>query len=169
VRRRHRRGPDALTFHVDYDPAIHDFDCGNIAGPYRIEGMLGAGGMGEVYRAHDPRLGRSVAIKIVSDAVARDVNALARFEIGTQQVPHSRCGTSGAHARCSAHDGYARRVLTLSAHAGCTPDVRTQRVHLMCAPDVSTAPDVRTRRVHLMCAPDVSTAPDVRTERVHLS
>jgi eukaryotic-like serine/threonine-protein kinase len=53
---------------------------GTPLGPYRIEGILGAGGMGEVYRAHDPRLGRSVAIKIIPEAVARDPDALARFE-----------------------------------------------------------------------------------------
>ena len=53
---------------------------GTPLGPYRIEGILGAGGMGEVYRAHDPRLGRSVAIKIIPETVARDPDALARFE-----------------------------------------------------------------------------------------
>jgi eukaryotic-like serine/threonine-protein kinase len=54
--------------------------AGTSLGPYRIEGILGAGGMGEVYRAHDPRLGRSVAIKIVPETVAGDPDALARFE-----------------------------------------------------------------------------------------
>ena len=49
-------------------------------GPYQIEGLLGAGGMGEVYRAHDSRLGRDVAVKIVPEAVAADPEALGRFE-----------------------------------------------------------------------------------------
>jgi serine/threonine protein kinase len=49
-------------------------------GPYEILGALGAGGMGEVYRARDPRLDRGVAIKILPDSFARDPERLARFE-----------------------------------------------------------------------------------------
>ena len=53
---------------------------GTHLGPYRIVGPLGAGGMGEVYRATDPRLGRDVAIKTMPAAFARDAERLARFE-----------------------------------------------------------------------------------------
>ena len=49
-------------------------------GPYRVIRLLGAGEMGEVYRAHDARLDRDVAIKIVADRVARDPDMVARFE-----------------------------------------------------------------------------------------
>jgi TolB-like protein/Tfp pilus assembly protein PilF len=49
-------------------------------GPYEIVSPLGAGGMGEVYRARDPRLERDVAIKILPDRVAADAEALARFQ-----------------------------------------------------------------------------------------
>ena len=49
-------------------------------GPYEVLGPLGAGGMGEVYRARDPRLGRQVAIKILPDEVSNDPRRLARFE-----------------------------------------------------------------------------------------
>ncbi|HEY6000727.1 MAG TPA: protein kinase [bacterium] len=49
-------------------------------GPYEIVAPLGAGGMGEVYRALDPRLGREVAIKVMPRAVASSPDRLARFE-----------------------------------------------------------------------------------------
>ena len=53
---------------------------GSRVGPYEIVGWLGAGGMGEVYRARDPRLGREVAIKLISERLATDPNRLHRFE-----------------------------------------------------------------------------------------
>ncbi len=49
-------------------------------GPYEILGPLGAGGMGEVYRARDARLDREVAIKVLSERTAEDPAALSRFE-----------------------------------------------------------------------------------------
>ena len=49
-------------------------------GPYRIVDMLGAGGMGEVYRAHDTRLGRDVAVKVLSRNLTHDPDSLRRFE-----------------------------------------------------------------------------------------
>ena len=53
---------------------------GQIAGPYQITAPLGAGGMGEVYRATDTRLGRDVALKVLPEAFASDPDRLARFE-----------------------------------------------------------------------------------------
>src|SRR5580704_4889925 len=54
--------------------------AGTKLGPYEIVAQLGAGGMGEVYRARDTRLDRIVAIKVLSSAVANDADRLARFE-----------------------------------------------------------------------------------------
>ena len=53
---------------------------GSRLGPYDVIGPLGAGGMGEVYRARDMRLGRDVAIKILPAAFTRDADRLARLE-----------------------------------------------------------------------------------------
>jgi serine/threonine protein kinase len=49
-------------------------------GPYEIVSLVGAGGMGEVYRARDPRLGRDVAIKVLPAAFSADPDRLRRFE-----------------------------------------------------------------------------------------
>ncbi|MEX2272464.1 MAG: protein kinase [Vicinamibacterales bacterium] len=54
--------------------------AGDRVGGYEISALLGAGGMGEVYRARDARLGRDVAIKILSPAIASDADGLMRFE-----------------------------------------------------------------------------------------
>jgi serine/threonine protein kinase len=61
-------------------------DPGFRLGPYRIESPLGAGGMGEVYRAHDTRLNRAVAIKVLPASLAADPDAQARFEQEAQAI-----------------------------------------------------------------------------------
>src|SRR5208337_856113 len=56
------------------------FTSGTKLGPYEIIAPIGAGGMGEVYRARDTRLGREVALKVLPASFSRDVDRLRRFE-----------------------------------------------------------------------------------------
>ena len=70
-------------------------------GPYEVVSALGAGGMGEVYRAHDTRLGRDVAIKVLPPAFAADPDWLRRFEqearaIAALNHPHICHSTTSA-------------------------------------------------------------------------
>src|SRR6516225_7031164 len=53
---------------------------GTLIGPYELSAQVGVGGMGEVYRATDRNLKRSVAIKVLPEAVAKDASRLARFQ-----------------------------------------------------------------------------------------
>ena len=52
---------------------------GDKLGQYEVLGPIGAGGMGEVFRARDSRLGRDIAIKVLPAAMAHDPDRLARF------------------------------------------------------------------------------------------
>ena len=53
---------------------------GTRIGPYEIVALLGAGGMGEVYRARDERLSREVAVKVLPGTFAADPDRMRRFE-----------------------------------------------------------------------------------------
>jgi serine/threonine protein kinase len=53
---------------------------GAMLGRYQVEAPLGSGGMGEVYRGRDTRLGRAVAIKVLPELFAADAGRIARFE-----------------------------------------------------------------------------------------
>ena len=75
--------------------------AGSRLGPYEILGQIGAGGMGEVYRAKDPRLGREVAIKVLPASFSQDADRLRRFEqeakaAGSSTTPTSRPSTTSA-------------------------------------------------------------------------
>src|SRR5690349_14065528 len=54
--------------------------AGEKLGPYEIVALLGKGGMGEVYRARDPKLERDVAVKVLPPQLAQSAERLARFE-----------------------------------------------------------------------------------------
>ncbi len=55
-------------------------------GAYKIVGLIGAGGRGEVYRASDPRLKRHVAIKVLPEVFAQDSELVERFKLEAQAI-----------------------------------------------------------------------------------
>ncbi|MDQ2978086.1 MAG: serine/threonine-protein kinase, partial [Acidobacteriota bacterium] len=61
-------------------------EIGTRLGPYEILSPIGAGGMGEVYRARDTRLEREVAVKVLAHSLSKDLDALARFEREAKSV-----------------------------------------------------------------------------------
>src|SRR6202044_3949820 len=63
-----------------YNGAPMSLAPGTKLGPYEIQALLGAGGMGEVYRARDTRLQRDVAVKVLPNSLATDKDRLRRFE-----------------------------------------------------------------------------------------
>src|SRR6266705_371107 len=70
------------------------FSAGDRLGPYEVLAPLGAGGMGEVWKARDARLGREVAIKVLPPSFSRDPDRLRRF--------------GGGHDERDPHEGTAR-------------------------------------------------------------
>jgi serine/threonine protein kinase len=67
-------------------PTVAILMAGAAMGPYLVEEQLGQGGMGEIYRARDTRLGRAVALKLLSPALAADEAALERFRREAQAI-----------------------------------------------------------------------------------
>ena len=67
-------------------------------GHYRITALIGSGGMGEVYRARDTKLGRDVAIKILPPAFASDANRMARFEREARVLDRKSTRLNSSHS-----------------------------------------------------------------------
>ena len=82
-------------------------------GTYEITAAIGSGGMGEVYRARDPKLGRAVAIKVMPASVAGDPDRLARFEREAQAVASLSHPNIVAVFEFGAHDGQPFVVMEL--------------------------------------------------------
>jgi serine/threonine protein kinase/tetratricopeptide (TPR) repeat protein len=84
--------PDPATQETALGPALPAayrrgrLGAGTRLGPYEVVRVIGAGGMGEVYRAHDSRLGRDVAVKVLPERFAGDPEALERFVREAQAV-----------------------------------------------------------------------------------
>jgi len=78
-------------------------------GPYEVVSALGAGGMGEVYRATDTTLGREVAIKVLPEAFAQDPERVARFEREAKTVASLNQPTCGASSAVTAPSPSGRR------------------------------------------------------------
>jgi serine/threonine protein kinase/tetratricopeptide (TPR) repeat protein len=82
-----------------------NLSAGTSLGPYEITGLLGEGGMGEVYRAHDMRLGRDVAVKILPPTSATDADRLRRFEQEARAIAALNHPTILALFDIGTHDG----------------------------------------------------------------
>jgi serine/threonine protein kinase len=92
-------------------------------GSYQIIGLIGVGGMGEVYRATDTNLGRDVAIKVLPDSFAQDPERLARFEREAKTLAslnHSNIATIHGLEKGLAEAGHFTRALVMELVEGQT-------------------------------------------------
>src|SRR6266567_4262982 len=94
-------------------------------GPYEIQSLLGAGGMGEVYRARDTRLDRSVAIKILPTHLAEDQQARQRFERDARTISSLNHPNICVLHDVGTHEGTA--YLVMEYLQGETLDTRLRR------------------------------------------
>ena len=106
------------------DPATPDRPRPRLTGaigPYQVGELLGAGGMGEVYRARDSRLGRDVAIKILPPAFMADPERVARFEREARvlaSLNHPHIGAIYGIEEASGAPGTGVRALVLELVEG---------------------------------------------------
>ena len=100
---------------------------GTRLGPYEILSAIGAGGMGEVYRARDSKLARDVAIKVLPEATAADPRALARFEREARAVASSLASQHPRHPRLRHRRGRDLRRHGIAGGRVAAPDARSGR------------------------------------------
>ncbi|HQR68597.1 MAG TPA: serine/threonine-protein kinase, partial [Thermoanaerobaculia bacterium] len=86
---------------------------GEKLGPYEIVGLLGAGGMGEVYRARDTRLGREVAVKVLPARFAADAEMRERFEREARTISQLSHPNICSIFDVGSHEGTAYLVMEL--------------------------------------------------------
>jgi eukaryotic-like serine/threonine-protein kinase len=99
-------------------------------GPYEVKALIGAGGMGEVYRAHDSRLGRDVAVKILPSAFTGDHHRLARFDREARvlaTLSHTNIGAIYGVEDAPTDEGVPVRALVLELVEGETLAERITR------------------------------------------
>jgi len=120
---------------------------GTRLGPYEITGVLGAGGMGEVYRARDPRLGRDVALKVLPEVFAADPDRLARFQREAQAqaaLKHPNIGAIYGLEESAGEDGVPIRALVLELVDGDTLAERLARVGRVLSASAKASADRRS-------------------------
>ena len=123
------------------------FSPGTRLGPYEIEGPLGSGGMGEVYRAHDSKLNRKVAIKVLPESIAEDREALARFEREAHAVAALNHPNILSIFDFGSHDGTVYAVMELlegitlreKLDAGALPQRRASEIAIQIARGLAAA------------------------------
>src|SRR5260370_20736649 len=98
---------------------------GSRLGPYEIVGHLGAGGMGEVYRARDPRIERTVAIKVLPEDFFEDADRVARFEREAKSL--AALNHSGIASVHSFEEISGRHILVMELVEGEGLDARLTR------------------------------------------
>ncbi len=102
-----------LAERVDADARMPRLEPGAMFGPYRIDSLIGRGGMGEVYRARDQRLARDVAIKVLPARWTDDVERRARFEREARLLASLRHAGIAAIHHLEEHEGVMALVLEL--------------------------------------------------------
>jgi len=115
-------------------------ETGSSLGPYEILGTLGAGGMGEVYRARDTKLGRDVAIKILPESFTHDPERVARFRREAQLLASLNHPNIGAIYGLD--EAAASQFLVLELVDGESLAARIERGALSLADAMSIATDV---------------------------
>ena len=120
---------------------------GDSFGAYTILGPLGAGGMGEVYRARDGRLGRDVAIKILPAAVAGEPGRVDRFEVearAASALNHPNIVVVYEIGTADGPDGHPARFLAMECLDGDPLSARIPRGGFPCASSSPSRPTSRT-------------------------